>query len=60
MRASNEHDIELRANLFWFELQCIDEQIEALKNPKSPREKRLLDSFRSRRHIISQLARPPK
>lgn len=62
MRASNVHgkDPELRANLFWFEMKCFDEQIEELQKSEEPKAEELLAKFQSKRNIVSQLARPPK
>ena len=62
MHTSNAHgkDPELRANLFWFELKCLDEQIEELQKSETPKAKHLLPKLQSKRNIVSKLARPPK
>ena len=53
-------DPQLRANLFWFELKCLDEQIEELQQSEAQQAKQLLPKLRSKRNIVSQLAKPPK
>ncbi len=52
-------DPQLRSNLFWFELKCLDEQIGKLQQSEARLRKQRI-RLQSKRVHVSQLAKPPE
>ena len=53
-------DPELRANIRWFELQCIEEQIERLSKSEKEFDKRLVLILQHKREYVRPLAKKPE